>query len=69
MHYCIVIFKYEYDLVKCFLEEYLQNIANQAVTMSSKPNEEELEEQRRQLISRHLGNELDGASKLQQLYE
>lgn len=66
--YCIVIFKYEYDLVKCFLDEHLQTIANQLVD-KVKPNEEELEEQRRELIVTHLGPELDQASKLQQLYE
>lgn len=63
-----MIFKYEYDLVKCFLDEHLQTIANQLIT-KVKPNEEELEEQRRELIVTHLGPELDQASKLQQLYE
>lgn len=67
VHYCIVIFKFEYDLVKCFLDEYLQNIANQ-LNAKVKPNEEELEEQRRELIVTHLAPELDQASKLQQLY-
>ena len=39
VHYCIVIFKFEYDLVKCFLEDYFQNIANQ-LTSKVRPQEE-----------------------------
>jgi hypothetical protein len=27
-HYCIVIFKYEFDLVKCFRDEYFQELIN-----------------------------------------
>jgi hypothetical protein len=66
--FCIVIFKYEFDLVKCFRDEYFQEIANRMIE-GSRPNEELLEEQRRELIATHLGDELDQAKKLQELYE
>lgn len=39
VHYCIVIFKFEYDLVKCFADDYFQNIANQ-LTSKVRPKEE-----------------------------
>ena len=29
VNFCIVVFKYEYDLVLCFAEDHLQNIVNQ----------------------------------------
>ena len=64
----IVIFKYEFDLVKCFRDEYFQEMANKMIE-GSRPNEELLEEQRRELIATHLGDELAQANKLQQLYE
>jgi len=37
--YSIVIFKFEYDLVKCFVEEYLQNQINQMIE-GTRPKEE-----------------------------
>lgn len=37
--FCIVIFKYEFDLVKCFRDDYFQEIANRSVE-GARPNEE-----------------------------
>ena len=68
VHYAIVVFKFQYDLVKCFAEEFLQNKIAQIVE-GTRPNQEEVQEQRREIIVEHLGNELDEAGKLAQLYE
>ena len=62
-----MIFKYEFDLVKCFRDDdFLQNVINSQG--EGRASEAALEEQRRELIAGHLGEELEQAKKLQELY-
>ncbi len=59
--FCMVIFKYEFDLVKCFREEFIQNVIQEHFKFHQK--EEDKEDYRAELISTYLQKELESKSK------
>lgn len=67
-YYCIVVFKFEFDLVKCFRDDFLQELASRE-HKEEKAGEADREDYQNQLITTYLADELKDVSKLEELHK